>query len=141
MTCEEQWARYRKLRWQAFFGWLFASYMGRFSLDLSRFIHLISGFYLPDRVFYVLVPISILIGFSGLFVTWFRWGWWACPRCAKPFFGVSTFGLVLGANPFRRNCGNCDLRKWTCPEEEQESQIDGGIVIRPRHETPLPLSE
>jgi len=137
MNCQERWAHYRKLRWQAFFAWLGGSYLGRFPGDLSWLIHKISGHYLPDWLYYALVGVCLVTAFGFLIFTWHRWAAWPCPRCKLPFciVGRNIYALTW-RNPFARKCVNCGLKKWTCPEEI-EINADTGIVIRPRHEQPI----
>ena len=113
MTCQEQWKHYRKLRWQAFFGWLFGAYLGRFPSDFNVLLYKLCGFYLPMWAFYMLLVICAVIGFSTLIYTWTRLGRWPCPRCGQPFFAWGPFGN-LGSNPFKMKCRNCGLRKWQC---------------------------
>lgn len=115
MACAEDWKHYRVLRWQAFLGWLFGAYMGRFASDLSRLYYALFHTSMNLKVYWGLTAICVAAGFSILLYTWIRWGWWACPRCGGPFFGTTPFfGKACGANPFRRTCSNCGLRKWAC---------------------------
>jgi hypothetical protein len=116
MTCLEQWKHYRALRWQAFFGWLFGSYMGRFTVDLSALYYFCFHRMMAIWVLWVLTGLSLLVGFSLLFYTWGRCGWWPCPRCGRAFFawGPRFFNRDVGSNPFVKKCRNCGLRKWQC---------------------------
>ena len=109
MTCEEQWKQYRKLRWQAFWGWLGGAYLGRFPLDLTWLIYKVSGHNLPETVYNGLVGVSLVTAFTFLNITWTRWGTWPCPRCKLPFciVGRHFYALTL-AQPFRSQM--CELR-------------------------------
>jgi len=135
MSCQEQWDRYRKLQWQAFFGWLGGSYLGRFPSDLTMLIYKTTGHSMPQIVFYTLLAISAVVAFSLLIFTWTRYGNFPCPQCRKRFFASGSKGLVsrYETNPFIRECRNCGLKKWQCPEEPADDSDGGGIIIRPRH--------
>src|SRR5215470_1462101 len=56
----------------------------------------------------------VVTGFFSFAGVWawvgFRWAFWSCPRCGKPYFYKFPLGNVL-----RRKCVHCGLEKWTEP--------------------------
>jgi hypothetical protein len=116
MPCVDDWKHYRALRWQAFFGWLGGSYLGRFTSDISRLYYALFRTYMNVVVYWTLTALSLIAGFGLLIFTWTRLGWWPCPRCGRPFFAAGTrfLGKYGGTNPFARRCRQCGLRKWAC---------------------------
>ena len=63
------------------------------------------GFGLGRNVTFILFAVSpaLLI----IFVNYFRWIFWACPRCKRPFHVSWSYG-----NPFSDHCIHCDLPLW-----------------------------
>src|SRR5207245_7151129 len=46
----------------------------------------------------------------------FRWAFWPCPRCGRPFFYKFPWG-----NVYRLKCVHCGLEKWADPLPEQKT--------------------
>jgi len=121
VSCEERWKLYRRLRWEAFGGWLLGAYMGRFPGDLAHLVYLLFGVEMPLWLYYALLSVSAILAFSLLIFTWGRLAEFPCPRCGIAFRyagGVPRWWQFIERSsrfsPFARKCQNCGLRKWSC---------------------------
>jgi len=124
-NCEEAWKVHA--RWAAYSLWMGIGIlpftMGTFAFEewLSRFIRL------PDALTFLPVLFYLAVFVIVAYVKQqFR-----CPRCGARFYRWGPWGIFKGG--IVRECYNCGLKKWACPEESVEAPEIGGIVIRPRH--------
>lgn len=58
----------------------------------------------------------------------YRYAWWPCPSCGRPFF----YGLYFA--PWAHSCMHCGLPKWSEPETHTDTPPDPVPERRDRRE-------
>jgi len=99
---EENWEDYKK-RYNLFLIVLFAFFPIAFALD-----------WLCVRFFdsKILLIIASIIWLIGIIIVYFRFAFWECPKCKKPFFLVVISSFPIGYNFLTNKCLRCGLPKW-----------------------------